>query len=87
MSYRDWYDARRLDYIDDMLVLHGKVTTDDVRRYFGISRRRVMLDWRAYKAIQPNAAYDTMLRAYVRKEGFRSVRHTTPDRRRAWDYF
>jgi hypothetical protein len=73
--------ARRLDYIDWRMVVHGSIRRQHIEDTFGISQVQASQDITTFRDMFPDAlGYDMSAKQYVPAEGrYRSRRGWTPD--------
>lgn len=87
----NWFQERRLDFIEDRVLAIGKLQRADLMNYFGISMPQATKDIALYSKANKRLIYDRQAKCYVLKAGrdgrSLAVRGSTPERRSAWMVF
>jgi hypothetical protein len=81
-----WALDRRMDFIDDHLVVAGWLRRHTLADYFGLSVQQASADLAEFERRHPGAMrYDRSLKCFViGAPPYISVRGSTPARRSAW---
>jgi hypothetical protein len=86
----NWYQERRLDWIEDRLLSAGTLQRSDIMTYFGVSLPQASKDIQAYQRLNKALVYDKSAKVYrlvQRGQKPLSIRASTPQRRDAWGVF
>jgi hypothetical protein len=82
-----WEAERRLDFIEDHMLVEGSISRGTICEYFGISLSQASSDLGRYGTLNKALVYDVQAKHYRWKDKARAVRGSTPARRAVWTLF